>query len=96
MPDILGIELPKLREIAPIHLSFGISDVYQHIEKKEKLTSNCAEILSEFNFPVSVITKSSLIIRDIDTWNKVNKKGGFLLQMSFTTLDEDIRKIIEP
>lgn len=94
--DLLSKELPLLRENAPIHLSSGISDVYQHTEKKQNLTGRCSELLAEHNFNVSVLTKSSLVLRDIDTWNKVNKKGGFTLQMSFTTLDDNIRKLVEP
>lgn len=94
--DLLQAELPKLREKAPIHFASGISDVYQRAEKDYKIISNCSNILKEYDFHVSVLTKSSLILRDIDNWEKVNKRGGFTLQMSLTTLDDNIRKIMEP
>lgn len=94
--DLLDSELPKLRENAPIHLASGISDIYQHIEKKLYLTGQCSEILKEHNFHVSVLTKSSLVLRDIDNWNQVNKRGGFTLQMTVNTLNDKIRKDFEP
>lgn len=96
LPDLLTSEIKKLREIAPIHLASGISDIYQHIEKKLNLTGMCSEILKEYNFPVSVLTKSSLILRDFDNWCKVNKKGGFTLQITVNTLNDKIREEFEP
>lgn len=96
LPELLEKEIIKVREIAPIHLSSGISDIYQHMEKKYNLTGRCSKILSDYNFHVSVLTKSSLVLRDYDNWIKVNKKGGFTLQMTMTTLDDKIRKIMEP
>lgn len=96
IPDLLQATLPKLRETAPIHLSSGISDVYQQAEKKYNLTGRCSDLLSEYDFPVSVLTKSSLILRDIDNWIKVNKRSSFTLQMTLTTLDDKIRKKMEP
>lgn len=96
MDKLLQMELQKLRENAPIHFSSGISDIYQEHEKSYRLTGSCSEILSDYDFHVSVLTKSSLVLRDIDNWNKVNKRGGFTLQMSITTLDDSIRKIMEP
>lgn len=96
IPDLLYENLPKVRENAPFHLSSGISDIYQAAENKYNLTGRCSEILSEHNFHVSVLTKSSLVLRDFDNWIKVNKKGGFTLQMSINTLDDSIRKIMEP
>lgn len=96
LPDILENNITKLRETAPFHLSSGISDIYQQVEKKYNLTGRCSEILSEFDFHVSVLTKSSLVLRDYDNWIKVNSRGGFTLQMSITTLNDKVRKIMEP
>ena len=96
LSSLLESTLPKLRENAPIHLSSGISDIYQEAEKKYKITGRCSEILSNYDFHVSVLTKSSLVLRDYDNWLKVNNKGGFTLQMSLTTLDDTIRKKMEP
>lgn len=95
-PDLFYKELQKLRELAPIHLSSGISDVYQKSEARYNLTGRCSEILSETDYPVSVLTKSSLIKRDRDHWFNVNRRGGFTLQVSFTTLNDKIRREFEP
>ncbi len=96
LPDLLEKNIPKLRENAPFHLSSGISDIYQKAEKKYNLTGRCSEILSEYDYHVSVLTKSSLVLRDYDNWIKVNNRGGFTLQMSITTLNDKVRKIMEP
>ncbi|MCG8570439.1 MAG: hypothetical protein MJB14_09890 [Spirochaetes bacterium] len=95
-PDLLVKELTSLREIAPIRISSGISDAYQPLEKTEKLTLRCAEVLSEYTLPVGILTKSSLILRDIDIWQKIHQKSNFTLMVSLTFLDEKKRKIFEP
>lgn len=96
LPQILNNEIPKLREISPVHISSGITDVYQPIEEKLNLTRKSVEILANYSFPVSVLTKSSLILRDLDLFKIINEKNLFLLQMSITTLDDNIREIFEP
>lgn len=96
LPDILDKELRNLREISPLSIGSGITDTYQPIEEDLELTRECAKILSGYHFPVSILTKSSLIQRDIDLWHKVNKNSQFMLQMTITSLDDNIRKIFEP
>lgn len=96
LPDLMEGELYRLRERGPVHFSSGISDIYQPCEKEYSLMARCSEILSETSFPVSVLTKSSLVLRDLNNWKKVNSRGGFLLQMTLTTLDEDVIRMSEP
>ncbi|MGL1892088.1 MAG: radical SAM protein [Spirochaetaceae bacterium] len=96
IPDLLHEALPKVRENAPFHLSSGISDIYQEAEKHYNLTGRCSELFTEYGFHVSVLTKSKLVLRDLDNWKKVNQKGGFTLQMSINTLDETTRSNMEP
>ena len=96
LPDILAIELKKLREPGTISIGSGISDPYQPVETEQEIMRKCAEILAENNFSVSVLTKSSLVGRDIAIWKKVHEKNGFTLMFSITTLDDTIRKIFEP
>ncbi len=95
-PELLAAELPKQRIIAPVHLASGISDVYQPAERELQLTRRCAEELAKHPFPVSVLTKNSLILRDFDLWMAVHKRSQFHLQLSLTTLDETIRERFEP
>lgn len=96
LPEILKMEIPKLREIGTIMIGSGISDSYQPVEADEKLMRRSAEILLESNLSVAVLTKSSLIMRDLDIWKKVNQKNGFTLMISLITLDDHIRQVFEP
>lgn len=96
LPDQLAIDLKKLREPGIIAIGSGVSDVYQPVEKDENLMRQCAGILAESHFPVHILTKSSLILRDLDLWKKVNAKNGFVLAISLTFLDDQLRQIFEP
>ena len=99
LPILLEKELGKIREKGTISIGSGVSDAYQPIEKEEEIMRKCAEILSNHNLSAFVMTKSSLIMRDIDIWEKVHKKSGFTLMISLTFADssyEHIREIFEP
>lgn len=95
-PDLLARELPRLRERGVISIGSGITDCYQPLEEKLHLTRRCAELLGYYRFPALVMTKSSLIERDMDLWKRLNEEAGFLLLLTITTLDDDIAAIIEP
>ncbi len=96
LPELLDKELYSTREIANLEIGSGITDVYQSVEEKYKLTRSCGEVLLNHHFPVTVLTKSSLIQRDLDIWSKLNRKNGFTLIMSITTLDDSVRAVCEP
>lgn len=96
LPDLLKEEIPKLRETGTVSIGSGITDVYQPVEAEEKLMRRCGEILLQTDLPVSVLTKSALIQRDMDIWSRVNEKNGFILAMSLTTENDDLRRIFEP
>lgn len=71
----------------------GLCDPYQPLEKKYQLTRKCLEILAENNWPVTIQTRSSLILRDIDI---LKSAKDFEAGLSITTGDDEIRKIFEP
>lgn len=96
LPRLLREELPRLRERAPVAIGSGISDAYQPVERKQGLMRECAAILSEHPLPVSLLTKSSLVSRDIDLWEKVDRGSSFILNLSIATLDETVRSRFEP
>ena len=96
LPECLEQELPKLREKGIISIGSGVSDAYQPVEQERGLMRRCAEVLARYPFPVTVLTKSSLIMRDLDVWKKVNEKAGFMLAVSLTFVDDTLRKIFEP
>ena len=96
LPVLLREELPKLRERAPVAIGSGITDAYQPLEERQRLMRECAGILADHALPVTVLTKSSLISRDLDLWEKVNGSSRFMLYMSIATLDETVRRRFEP
>ena len=90
-PDLLAREI-KRKRLGRVWVS-GVCDPYQPAEKKYKLTARCLEIFSEHQWPVTVQTKSSLVLRDIEILEKFkNIEVGF----SITTADEKIKEIFEP
>ncbi len=95
-PELLAQELPKLREQGPICLTSGVSDAYQPVEREEQLTRRCAEVLARSRFPVTVQTKSDLVLRDIDLWEQVHRQAGFNLFVSLTWSDDGLRRLFEP
>ena len=95
-PELLERELGKLREPGPICISSGVSDPYQPIEREERIMASCAEILARHGRPVTVHTKSALILRDIDHWERLNQRAAFNLWVSLTLTDDALRAIFEP
>ena len=99
--DVLRRELSskiKRRSIKPgyILLGGGVGDSYQPIEEKYKLTRKTLEFLAEYNFPVHVLTKSTLVKRDFDLLKKINDKKRVIVSFSFSSADDNISKIFEP
>jgi len=91
IPLVLSKELKKKKPGA-VGLS-TVTDPYQPVEKKYKLTRYCLEQLVKHDFPVSVQTKSSLIIRDIDVLSRFSDAEAIL---SIATLNDTERRLLEP
>ena len=90
-PDLLEQEVAKKKK-GRVWIS-GVCDPYQPLEAKYELTRKCLEILARSHWPVSVQTRSPLVLRDID----VLKKGrDFEVGLSVTTADDSIRALFEP
>lgn len=91
MPYVLSKEL-KTKKKGIVGIS-TVTDAYQPIEKKYELTRKCLEQLLKHNFPINIQTKSSLVARDLDIIKKFSHKEiGFTI----TTIDDEIRKKLEP
>jgi len=73
-----------------------VCDPYQPIEEKYQLTREAIKLLKDFRFPFTILTKSSLCLRDIDLLAGQKIPGEISVEMTLTTLDERIRKIFEP
>ena len=90
-PELLVQEIKKKKK-GRVWVS-GVCDPYQPVEKKYELTKRCLEILQRNNWPVTIQTKSPLVLRDLELLKKFQKiEVGFTI----TTGDEEIRKIFEP
>ena len=74
----------------------GNTDCYQPIERKRKLTKRMLEILWKYRNPVGIITKNSLVLRDIDLLSKMAAEDLVRVSISVTTLDESLRQVLEP
>jgi DNA repair photolyase len=96
LPDLLARELPSLRDRGIISLGSGVTDCYQPCEADVRITERCIPLFAERGWPVLVMTKSALVRRDLNAWKSVDERGGFLLFMTVTGVDEDIRRLMEP
>jgi DNA repair photolyase len=94
--EVLGREVRALRERGVVFVGSGISDAYQPIETDARLMEACGRVLLDHDLPVTILTKSSLIARDLELWAQVNGTRGFLLMMSLVTLDDEVRRRMEP
>lgn len=96
VPEILDKELSKKTwNKAAINIS-GVTDCYQPIETKYKIMPEVLKVLIKHKNPVIIITKSPLILRDYDLIEELSKVANVNVLLTITTLDEEIRKKIEP
>ncbi|MFG6624160.1 PA0069 family radical SAM protein [Sulfitobacter sp. 1A12056] len=95
-PDVLARELRSKRyQVAPIAIGTN-TDPYQPIEKTHGIMRECLEVLSAFNHPVAIVTKGSLIERDIDILSDMAGRGLAAVGISVTTLDAKLSRLMEP
>jgi len=95
-PELLERQLRHRKwEAAPISISGG-TDPYQPIERKERITRSLLEVALAFRQPVSVITKNALVLRDADLLGELAALGLAQVAISLTTLDEELRRVLEP
>ena len=74
----------------------AMCDPYLHIEDKLQLTRRCLEIIDRYGFGLSILTKSSRILRDLDLLKSINDKAKCVVQMTLTTFDDELCRIVEP
>ena len=94
-PQLLEQALHKKRGRCMIGTG-AMTDPYLPLEKTEGLTRCALEIIDRYGFGFSVITKSDLVLRDIDLLQSINRKAKCVVQMTLTTYDEDLCRILEP
>ncbi len=79
----------------PIMLS-GNTDCYQPQEKKFEITRAMLKVLAQYRHPVSIISKNSLVLRDLDILQDLASDNLVHVYISITTLDEELRRTLEP
>jgi DNA repair photolyase len=95
-PELLHKKLKsKNWKAHPIMLS-GNTDCYQPAEAKFKITRKLLEVFRSTGHPVGIITKNSLILRDLDILKDLNKHNLVSVAFSINTVDDEIRKFLEP
>ncbi len=94
-PDLLEAALRKKRKKCMIGTG-SMCDSYMHIEMELNHTGKCLEIIDKYGFGLSIQTKSTRIIRDLELLKRINQKSKCVVQITLTTYDEELCKIIEP
>lgn len=74
----------------------SMCDPYAHIETELKLTRKCLQVIDRYGYGVTVLTKSARIMRDIDLLQSINRKAKAVVQMTLTTYDDSLCRIVEP
>ena len=94
-PELLEKALKSKRKKCMIGTG-SMSDPYMHCEEELRLTRKCLEVICQYEFGVSILTKSDRILQDIDLLDEINRKTKCVVQMTLTTFDDDLCKILEP
>ena len=94
-PQLLEAALRSRRKRCMIGTG-AMCDPYIHAESELRITRRCLELISRYEFGAAVLTKSDLIMRDIDLLDEINRKTRAVVQMTLTTADEELCRIIEP
>lgn len=97
LPDRLRRELRARRSPPDGEIAIGTStDPYQPLEARERLTRGALEVLLDAGLPVSITTKSPLVVRDLDLLKRFQAYGGVRVHLTVTVLDQNLWHILEP
>jgi len=94
-PELLEKSLKSKRKLCMIGTG-SMCDPYMHCEKELNITRKCLELIDKYSFGGTLITKSDMVLRDLDLIKSINQKAKFVLQMTLTTFDDELCRIIEP
>ena len=94
-PELLDAALKSKRKKCMIGTG-AMSDPYMHCEENLRLTRRCLEIVLKNGFGIAIQTKSDRILRDIDLLSEINRSAKCVVQMTLTTYDDDLCRILEP
>jgi DNA repair photolyase len=95
-PELLRAELESPRWQPQTLVMSGVTDPYQPIEQKLRITRGCLEVLAKFRNPVAIITKNRLVARDIDLLRGLAAHNAAAVNISVTSLDPKLQRLLEP
>ena len=91
-PEVLARQLKRLKKRSRISFS-TVCDPYQPLELKYQITRQCLEILALYHHSISILTKSTIVVRDIDILRRLHKVK---VSFTITSMNEHVRKVFEP
>ena len=94
-PQILKAQLQRKRKSCMI-VTGSMCDPYIPLENKLRFTRQCLEIIEQYAFGLSILTKSTRILRDLDLLASISRKKKCVVATTLTTFDEDLCRILEP
>ena len=95
-PELLAAELSSPRWQPQVIAMSGVTDPYQPVERRLQLTRRCLAVLARFRNPVGIITKNQLVTRDIDLLGELAAHQAAAVNISVTSLDPKLQRILEP
>jgi DNA repair photolyase len=95
-PELLRAALESPRWQPQTLVMSGVTDPYQPIERKLRITRGCLEVLAKFRNPVAIITKNRLVTRDIDLLRDLGACNATAVNISVTSLDPKLQRVLEP
>jgi DNA repair photolyase len=95
-PELLAAELSKPSWKPQVIVMSGVTDPYQPVERRLKLTRRCLEVLARFRNPVGIITKNQLVTRDGDLLGDLAAHQAAAVNISVTSLDSKLQRVLEP
>jgi len=94
--ELLKAELESPRWEPQVLVMSGVTDPYQPIEKKLRITRGCLEVLTKFRNPIAIITKNRLVTRDADLLCELASSNAAAVNISVTSLDAELQRVLEP
>lgn len=94
-PELLEKALRSKRKKCMIGTG-AMSDPYMHCEEELRLTRKCLEIIHKYGFGAAIQTKSDRILQDLDLLDEINRTAKCVVQITLTTYDDDLCRIVEP
>jgi DNA repair photolyase len=95
-PELLRKELLSPKWVPQTVSMSGVTDCYQPVERRLRITRRCLEVFAEFRNPVGIVTKSALVARDRDVLGELARFNASAVYISITTLDPELARNLEP